>query len=201
MVIKHIVTLGLLLLLVSCAKVEPPRVENGLYINPAYQFSLRVPDGWEVSEQGPISLKKELSFLTNKKIKTTFSDFSNKCFILVAAERTEMDWTSFKMYDDKFTSSLDSYYAREKKKYAKDPDVQNYQYEIYTNQIENCAGNCIAAKLEFQAQDLMVTGHNIVYKSNSQMLYTVTLILISREQQQASNVKIYQTVVDSFQHR
>jgi len=196
---KHLVVWGVLLLVIACATVEPTRVENGLYINPAYQFSLRVPAGWETSEELPGVFKKGMSFLSSQKFKATFSDSNNKCFILVAAEKTETDWVSFKMYSDKFIASLDDFFAKKKKKYLKIPDWHDYHYEIYKDKIENCDGNCIATKIDFHFQDLKATGHNIVYKSHYGMLYSVSLIFIAREKQHATNLRVFKTVLDSFQ--
>ena len=60
---KHMVILGVLLLITSCVAVEPTRLEKGLYINPAYQFSLQVPVGWETSDQLPESFIKNMPVL------------------------------------------------------------------------------------------------------------------------------------------
>ena len=198
---KHMVIWGMLLLIISCATIEPTRVENGLYINPTYQFSLRVPAGWTTSDEIPGMLKKGMSFVSQQKFKATFSDLKNKCFILVSAEKTETDWVSFKMYSDKFITSLDEFFAKEKKKFLKKPDSNYYRYEIYQDQIENCDSDCIATKIDFHAADLKGSGHNILYKSDHGMLYTVALILIAREERYATGLSGFKTVVDSFQHR
>lgn len=198
---QHLVVWGVLLLFISCAAVEPTRVENGLYINPPYQFSLRVPAGWEVSEEIPEILKKGMSFVSSQKFKATFSDLKNKRFILVSAEKTEADWVSFKMYSDKFIASLDEFFSKEKNKFLKKPGSHDYRYEIYKDKIENCDGDCIATKIDFHFQDLKATGHNIVYKSDYGMVYAVSLILIAREKQHATSLRVFKTVVESFQRR
>lgn len=198
---KHIVLWGVLLLIISCAAVELTRVENGLYINPAYQFSLRVPAGWETSEKLPGMLKKGMSFVSRQKFKATFSDPKNKSFILISAEKTETDWVTFKMYSDKFIASFDKSFTKQKKKFLKKPGSNYYRYEIYQDQIENCDSDCIASKIDFHATDLKVTGHNILYKSDHGILYTVALILIAREERYATSLRVFKTVVDSFQRR
>jgi hypothetical protein len=198
---KHMVIWGVLLLIISCAGVEPTRVENGLYINPAYHFSLSVPAGWETSDELPNMLKKGMSFVSRQNFKATFSDLKNKCFILVSAEKTEADWVSFKMYSDKFITSLDEFFAKEKKKFLKKPGSNYYRYEIYQDHIENCDSDCIATKIDFHATDLKATGYNILYKSDHGMLYTVALILIAREERYATGLSVFKTVVDSFQRR
>ena len=198
---KHMVLWGVVLPIISCAAVEPTRVENGLYINPTYQFSVRVPAGWEVSEEIPQFLKKSMSFVSSQKFKATFSDLKNKRFILVSAEKTETDWVSFKMYSDKFIASLDEFFTKERKKFLKKPDCNYYRYEIYKDKIENCDDDCIATKIDFHIQDSKVTGHNIVYKSDYGMFYSVSLILVAREKQHATSLRVFKTVVDSFQRR
>jgi hypothetical protein len=198
---KHMVMWGVFLLVISCAGVEPTRVENGLYINPGYQFSLRVPAGWETSDELPGMLKKGMPLVSQRNFKATFFDLKNKCFILVSAEKTETDWVSFKMYSDKFITSLDEFFAKEKKKFLKKPGCIDYRYEIYQDQIENCDSDCIATKINFHAADLKGSGQNILYKSDYGMLYTVGLILIAREERYAAGLSVFKTVVDSFQRR
>jgi hypothetical protein len=198
---KHMVIWGVSLLVISCTTVETTRVENGLYINPAYRFSLRVPAGWETSDKLPVMLKKQVPSITRQKIKATFSDLKNKCFILVSAEKTETDWVSFKMYSDKIIKSVDEYLAKEKKKFLKSPDSNYYRYEIYQDQIENCDRDCIATKIDFCAADLKGSGRNILYKSDDGMVYTVALILIAREERYAASLRVFKTVLDSFQRR
>lgn len=196
---RHMVLLGLLSLVISCAAVEPAKVENGLYTNPEYQFSLRVPAGWETSEELPGMLKKNMSLVSKQNFKATFSDLKNKSFILVSAEKTDMDWVSFKMYSDKFITSLDNFFSKERKKFLKKPGTDHYRYEVYRDQIENCDSDCIASKIEFQATDLKASGHNIIYKSDRGMLYTVALILIAREERYATSLRIFDAVADSFE--
>jgi len=189
---------GMMLLAVGCAAVEPARVENGQYIHPGNQFSLRVPAGWEVSEGLPPSLKKNMSFVSRRNFKATLSNPQGRCFILVSAEKTDADWMSFKMYTDKFVSSLRDYFSREKKKFSRDKKILYYRYDVYEDRIEKCDGSCIASKIDFQAGDLKATGHNLLYKSRRGMLYSVSLILIAREDRYSAGQDVLRDVVESF---
>lgn len=198
MKLKQLVLSVALLVVVGCAPIEPARVENGLYINPSYHFSFRVPDGWELSEKVPGSIEKNLSLVTNRKIKATFSNFNNKSFFLVSAETTEADWVTFKMYSDDFIDVFEKIYAKELKKSLKESEIKNYRYEIYQDKIEKCDKSCIAAKLDFDADDLKVTGYNIIY-DHSGMVYTVTLILIARSKHHENSLMVFKRAVDSFQ--
>ena len=49
--------------------VEPKQIENSLYWNPVYQFPLRIPNGWEVSENISEVIKRQ-SCLSNQTLKT-----------------------------------------------------------------------------------------------------------------------------------
>lgn len=197
---KHMVILGVSLLIASCVAVEPTRVENGLYINPAYQFSLQVPSGWKTSDEIPELLKKNMPVGSRQNFKATFSDFDNKRFILLSAEKTEADWLNFKMYSDEFIKSLDKVFAREKKKFLINKKSNYYHYKIFQSQIEKCDKDCIATKIDFGIEDLKASGHNIIYKSNSKKLYSIALILITREQQYDDSLKVFKRMVNSFEH-
>lgn len=191
---------GALLMLFGCATTDLPSVENGLYINPGYEFSLRIPEEWEVSEKIPEGLKKNMSFFSSQKFKATFSDLKNKSFILISAETTDAYWIDLKMYSDKFIASLDDYFGKEKHKNLKNKDWHYYNYKIYEDEIENCEGSCIATKIDFHVRDLKSTGHNIIYKCNTGKISSVTLILIAREKQFSSSLYNFRMVVNSFQH-
>lgn len=199
---KHMMVWGVLLLIISCAAVEPTRVENGLYINPAYQFCLRVPAGWETSEEIPGTFAKSMpSTARQKKFEVTFSDLKNKRIILVGPEKTEGDWVSFKMQSDKLITSLDKSLAKAKKKLLEDPRCIFVHYEIYQDQIENCDSDCVAAKMDFQGDNLKGSIQWLLYKSDNGMVYILYLVLIAHEEGYASSLRIFEMVVDSFQHR
>lgn len=198
---KYVAVWAVLLMVMGCAAVEPARVENNRYFNPAYQFSLGVPSGWEVSHEIPKTLRKGMSFVSGQKFKATFSDLDNRRFILVSAERTELDWVSLKMHSDKFIASLGDFYAGQKRKFLKQSGWHDYRYEIYQDRIERCQDHCIVTQVDFHVQDLMATGHNIIYKSNYGIVYTVSVILIAREEQHAAGLEAFKTVVDSFRQQ
>jgi hypothetical protein len=189
-----------LLFAVGCATVQPAKVKNGLYTNMEYEFAIIMPDGWELSETLPPILKQGMSGVASKKIKAIFSDIKNKRFIIVGAEKTQADWMSFSMYSDKFTTSLDQYYAQAKKQFLKSPEAKYYDYEIYKDNISDCPDKCITSKNEFQFGDLKSQGFNIAYLSKSGMVYAATLILVARKGQYETGLDTFKTVVDSFRH-
>jgi hypothetical protein len=197
---KNMVLCAVVSLCVSCATVAPAKVENGLYINPEYQFSVRVPTGWDMSKEIPPSLGKGMSFVSRQKFKAAFTDLKNKRFILVMAEKTEADWVSFRMYVDKFITALDKNLAEQRKKFLAKPGWKDYRYEICDDRIKACDETCVASKIDFHHQDLKATGHNIVYKSNHGMLYAISVILVAREEVYETGMTHFRSVVDSFAH-
>ena len=196
----YIYTLCVLLIFSGCATVKPAKVENGLYSNPEYEFSILMPKGWELAAEPPSMLKKRMSAVAGKKIKAIFTDMKNKRFIIVGAEKTQADWMSFNMYSDKFTASLDGFFAKAKKKFLSNPGAKSYSYEIYADRIQNCPEKCIVSKSDFHFQDLKARGYNIAFLSERGMMYAVSLILVAREEQYANGLEILKTVVRSFQH-
>ncbi len=199
--LKRIMLFWAALLVIGCAAVDPARIENGLYINPSYQFSLCVPPGWQSSNDIPVMVKKGMSFVSRRNFKATFSHPQNRCFVLVSAEKTKADWMSFKMYTDKFIIALDQYFSNEKEKLIKKKNIKYYRYEVYRDHIEKCEGDCIASKIDFQVGDLKASGHNILYKGPGGMLYTVSLILVAREETYEAALDVFRTAVDSFEVR
>lgn len=78
---KYVVILGSFMLFINCATVKPIQIENGLYVNPLYQFSLRYPKNWEGSENIPDIFNTSSSFLSRKNFKAAFYDLNNQSFL------------------------------------------------------------------------------------------------------------------------
>ncbi|WP_419659272.1 uncharacterized protein Dvar_81580 [Desulfosarcina variabilis str. Montpellier] len=198
---KQVIGILSLTLIMGCVATKPSFVENGLYINPKYQFSLQVPEGWTVSNEIPESFSKKMSILDRYKFKATFSDLNNKRFIVIAAEKTDAGWTSFKMYSDRFISSLDGFYARDKKRFSSKPGWKYYNYSIFNDNIEECSNACIASEILMQCQDLKAIANSIIYKGSYGKLYSVSIVLVSRESKYDSGLVHFKKTVDSFEMR
>lgn len=193
--------LSCFLFLIGCAGIEPAKIESGIYMNPAYEFSIQPPNGWEMSKEIPGFLKTNMSYSEQKNFKATFYDPNCRRFILVSAEKTAADWMSFKMYTDKFISSLNSYFAREKKRFLKSAGSRYYRYDIYRGRITKCSDACKAASVKFKASNTTARGCHVIYKSRYGKLYTAGFILMYREKGCEGEENILQEVVDSFQHQ
>jgi len=204
---KHLVVWGVLLIVISCASVEPPRVENGFYINPEYNFSFRIPDGWEMAEGLPEIIKNNIplsGLIANPQdssIKVTCSDLKNNRFILVVAKETNIDWTLFETYPVIISNSLDEEFARLKREHLKRSGVYDISYEIYKGKIQNCDGKCKAIKMDFRVQDFMGTAYGIFYISKYWNTYICFLFYVTPDELNTPSLMVFEKVVDSFQHR
>ena len=192
---KHLFVLGMLLLVISCATVEPARIENGLFINPANEFSLRVPAGWETSKKVPQIFKP-----FEKRLKIMFSDLKNESFIFVQAEKSGTDWISFKLRSDKSIAAMEDKFVDIKEKTLNMPGAKYCRYEIYKEQIKNCDNECLAVKMEVQDSEFKGLMNTIFYKSNHDKLYWIAITLMTREEQYATSLSAFKIVVNSFQH-
>jgi len=198
---KCIIIIGVLLQCISCAHIEPARVENGIYINPEYQFSIHIPAGWKFSEEIPAFLSEGMSIMSRDLFKAAFYELDTKRFILVAAEKTKADMLSLKLFSDKLTTSLENIFAKDKKRFLSKSGWHDYRYEIYKDRIENCDSICVISKVDFHFQHLKATGHNIMFESHYGKIYSATLILVTREEDFLNSLGDFNAVVDSFQRR
>lgn len=197
----HVFVLSMLLMLVaSCVAVEPPRFENGLYVNPNSQFTVSLPNGWEPTQELPDLLTKEESSFVRQQITTTFSDSKSNSFILVSAESlNDVDWSLVKQFSKDLAMHLEKGYANDKKIFLKDPSNRSYEYTVYKEQIDNCDSHCVVAKIGMHGGGLKGAGHNILYKSKYGHVYTVSMVFVAPEDQFANSLGAYEKVVDSFQ--
>jgi hypothetical protein len=78
---RKVVPIVLALTLLGCATTKypppsmfypPPSIKDGYYLNPEYQFSVKVPEGWQVSDQVPDWLKETFVGYEEESIPVAF---------------------------------------------------------------------------------------------------------------------------------
>ena len=201
---KNMVILSLVIVVSGCAMSEPPRVENGRYINFEYRFSLRVPEGWEYSETIPQPYAKGLTTADEGLFKAAFSedsytqyDINYTRYIIVEAAKTELA-LSYLQAD--FISDLNGELIKKEKIFRNQFTIGEYfNYEIYEDQILNCRDACVILEVSYQIKSNRCLSRHIIYKTNSGRYNYVVVLLIAREDKFVDSVDIFYSVVDSFQ--
>ena len=196
---KKIMILLIVAVLFGCDTIEPPRIENGRYFNTKYQFSIRVPDGWEYSKSTLKRFKSSMTFEERRFFNAAFSDKSNTLHILVGAEKTQLDWSDFQSAASAFITQLDVDNANTQYEMFANPAIKFFHYEIYNNLILNCIDYCLAYHVSFQVDSMRCFLHTIIYKSQDRRLYKFNVFLIAHEDKFDEGFAIFDAVVESFQ--
>jgi hypothetical protein len=82
----------LALTLLGCAttKYPPPIIKDGYYLNPEYQFSVKVPEGWQVSHEIPDSFKQIFLAYEEKSIPVLFLNTRTGGLIYIHVQKTNL---------------------------------------------------------------------------------------------------------------
>ena len=188
----------------GCATYKQPTVEDGWYINFEYQFSIRVPEGWEYSEIIPKPYSKGLAPEDERFFKAAFSedsytqyDINYTRYIIVEAAKTELA-LSYLQAD--FISELNEELIKKERIFRNQFTIGEYfNYEIYEDQILNCRDACVILEVSYQIKSNRCLSHHIIYKTNNGRYNYVVILLIAREDKFVDSLDIFYSVVDSFQ--
>lgn len=114
----------------GCATHPPARIENGLYINPKYAFSIRVPEGWQQTEKTPPWMNKGMPPDKRAKIRIMFFNKGTNGIIFVASKKTFVSFDSVSRHGDRVYEDMKSKFQKEKERQEKLPYVKYYSYEF-----------------------------------------------------------------------
>lgn len=188
----------------GCATTPKSSVENGLYINSTCQFSIRIPDGWSVSDNMADSLRNKSPSNIKHTIQTAFSAPDGKSKIFVSAEKTRAHWSDFKMLSDQMIKKFeqDPIPSHDKDKFR----TSFIDISTFRDQIDSCSGHCKAqtGTLIVETKDklkLKLTICFIIYETGDEMFSWAYIMLMAGEKRHDADLGIFNATIDSFQSR
>jgi len=104
---KYFPAFCIIAIFVSCSTIGPPKVENGTYINPEFEFSVKMPDGWMNSKPIPPWVLEQIPPLEKINLKFMFTNTApqlgimSKGRILASCGKLEISWEKLLLSWDK----------------------------------------------------------------------------------------------------
>ena len=199
---KYFPAFWIIAIFVSCSTIEPPKVENGIYINPKFGFSVKIPDGWVnswpippwVLEQIPPSEKINLKFMfTNTEPQL---GIMSKGRILASCSKLEISWEKLLLSWDKARPILIKTLGKKKKDANKKSSVKKYSYRTYNLSKDVCL--IPACYEEIDAYHLKLLRKCFYYKCSDQMACKIIFYAISTPGMFKINSQAYRKMIQTF---
>ena len=104
-----------LIFFTACA--TPPKFENGRYINPKYQFSVKMPEGWRHINKVPGWLREGMTQYEASQFKILFLNQKSNGIIGVLCDKSVLGMLLL-TFDGgaKFTEEIQGFFDKRKKK-------------------------------------------------------------------------------------
>lgn len=195
---KLLVILMTVCFLASCASVPPPRVENGLYINPKFQYSIKLPQGWVQKEDIPDWLKKDVSSDLRDKIQIVFFNNETNGAIIIANDKTFIDLQSCSK--KQISNAIEKALKREVDNVRSKPYVEKINYTVYEPSSLNTP-NLISVTEGTVATEFMkvaLENNSFIYMCDDDDTCVFSIILISLSRTFEENKKVFKEIIDSL---
>jgi hypothetical protein len=194
---RKAVLLFLAIALFGCAttKYPPPSVRDGYYLNPEYEFSVKIPAGWLVGDQIPDVIKE--TFAPEKDIAAMFFNEQAAGMILISVDKTEFDEpirVSTGLYN--ITNEyLLSILNEKRERLESDPSVLEYSYDLG----HDCDfTETLLTKQPNYSELIKLTNTAACYHHNNHF-YLAFIIFVSNSQTFDQNYEIYTRFIEHFQ--
>lgn len=183
----------------SCASVPPPRIENGFYINPSYEYSIKLPPGWVQKEDIPDWLKSGVPYNFIDNIKIIFFNNETNGMIVVANDKSVIDLQNVnkKQLSDALKKALEC----EIEKIKNNPYIENISYEVYepssiiTPELITVTEGVIAT--EFMKLTIENNGFIYVCENDDSCIFSISLISLSSTF--TENEKTFKEIISSLE--
>lgn len=183
----------------SCATIPPPRIENGLYINPKYEYSIKLPENWTQKEEIPDWLNNNVSSDTKNMIKIIFFNNDTNGMIIIANDDTIVDLQGIngKQLGNIFEKSL----SREAEKIRKKPYVKNVSYTVYepASIITPSLVSTTEAFIETEFAKMVIENNGYLYVCQEDDTCMLSISLISLSRTFDENKKVFEEVIKSLE--
>ena len=130
---KRVVFISIILLFFSaCSTTPPPRVENGRYINPKYEFAIDVPEGWVAKDEYPKSFKKYVPYENRRYTNILFFNNKTNGMIVIQSTKTFISYDIYSMFPDAAMEGLVETCEKRKKEVMSHKYSDCFEYEIFS---------------------------------------------------------------------
>jgi len=199
---KYFPVFWIIIIFVSCSTIPSPKVVNGIYINPEFGFSVKIPGDWVnskpippwVLEQIPPSEKINLKFMfTNSEPQL---GIMSKGRILASCSKLEISWEKLLLSWDKEITILTKKLEKNKNDTDKKSNLKKYSYRTYN--LSKNVRLMPACYEEIDAYHLKLLRKSFYYKCSDQMACKIFFYAISTPGMFKTNSQAYREMIQTF---
>lgn len=199
---KYFPTFWIIAIFVSCSTIPPPKVENGTYINPEFEFSVKIPDGWVNSKPIPPWVLEKIPPSEKINLKFMFTNTEpqlgiiSKGRILASCSKLDTSWEKLLLSWDRVRTILIKKLEKKKKDTDKKSSIKKYSYRAYIRPKD--VSLMPACYEEIDAYHLKLLRKSFYYKCSDQMACKIIFYSISTPGMFKTNSKAYRKMIQTF---
>ena len=182
----------------ACTSFPPPRIENGVYLNPEYEFSVSIPPGWVQTEKVPDWMKDPDTISFENKVKNMFFNNKSNGVIIIATDKTIFDLKklSSEKIKEIFEKDIKQFVDRARKK----PLIKDISYEVYSPStlIIPSPVSFIEGRSESELFIFRLVSKGFLYNCQEDDTCYVVISLISLSNTYEQNKEVYENVLKSL---
>ncbi len=199
---RFFLTILTIIIVGSCKTVPEPKFENGIYTNPEFGFSVRLPEGWENATAIPRWVLENIPQPETHDLKFMFTNAEpeigiiTKARILASCSKLELPWQ--KVLDDRgeFRQQLVQRLAKRKSATGENPHIKNYSFKTYSLSGHSYPFPIYEEKID--AYHLKLINKGFLYKHYDGDVCQLVFYLISPPGELENNINPYESVINSL---
>ncbi len=190
---KNLLTILIFICLISaCSTLPPPYIDNGVYINPKYEYSIKIPQGWIQDNKAKILKalegKSKVAFL-NKQTKGSIAIIIDKKFPSLRYLSNDKIEEIKEGFEKGFKPGLEEI--------KKLPNFINISYEIYS--FSYCIEPCLFLSMEMEFEEIKVKNHGFNYSCQNDDTCTLSIFLYSSSDTYEENKETFKDMLKSLE--
>lgn len=183
----------------SCTLYKTPRVEDAMYKNFEYEFTFRVPNGWNVQQDFPKALESDLAGHFAKNFCVMLIHPQNNGMIIFQADKSDEDIFSLGYSPDAFKERLTARLQAREQEITEAGELENFTWDIGGLIVKEGYG----PTLIYQESASNKNGEQYVlleYLTQCQKKSTcrITVTLVTKASDLQNNFAVYDKVTDSL---
>jgi len=199
---KYIPVFWIIIIFVSCSTIGQPKIENGTYINPEFEFSVKIPVGWVNSKPIPPWVLEQIPPPEKINLKFMFTNMApqlgimSRGRILASCSKLEIPWEKLLLSWDKEITILTKKLEKNKNDTDKKSSLKKYSYRTYN--LSKNVRLMPACYEEIDAYHLKLLRKSFYYKGSDQMAYKIIFYAISTPGMFKINSQAYRKMIQTF---
>lgn len=196
--LKFHILIASIALLSACASYPPPRFEDNLYINPKYEFTLGVPDGWERTTKIPDEFVAITPPGSMRGVKAVLKNRMSRGVIIIKPDKTILSLDLILLDSKASLKGIKNKYRRDGVKIQKRfKEIEFYSSEVY-EPVPGMAAGEVLAMVIVEAGPITGIRKDYIYECHQDDMCMISILLITNNDFYDQNVAVLDEMISSI---